>query len=1218
MAKKTPSFEEELNDFMQDCSDFILEGQEAAIKDELGKFLAGKVAEFCIKYACEHPEEVLGKVFGEKTIKNSKINLSVFSDLYEGYDTVTDVVGIAQNIAQFIEGYGDYKFFSDDPDIRSEALYNMTKGVLGLSKTVLETIPICGPVYGFIVGELSAAFDAGYNVIKGRVDQLKYTEYMCDYYAGYITASQLYDKVKKLGHLKNKDEIEAKIAMEALLESKGMERNTSDPARFEEWRKNGDDIFEHMDKKEKKKYGQDSWKYDTNEEKKEEQGKNYGDSNNTPPPKDPLIIDLGREKIELTTVKDGVYFDLDRNGLAEKTAWTTGEDGFLALDRNGNGVIDDGGELFGDRVTLKDGSNPSSGFEALAEFDDNGDGVIDKKDKIFSDLLVWVDKNHDGISTEDELMTLEELGIKSISLDHENENTNNNGTLVTESANVTFEDGSVRKISEHWFNTNSFDTTDQRDLTDGMIISSVDSFGNVMGLNNAIFLDETGELGELVERFKTSEDYVEKRILIKRILYFLTDAFEITPGSRGGNIDARDLRVIEQFMGAEYDGVDGTSPNVNAAAILKDIYADLENMYFNLLNDESVDSDALDSVRYSWEGSKKTLDITSFIEDIERRIAEGQDPENALMFGASWLYEYDSAFGTDLLGQVRSHFADYAPMLDRINGLSVIIGGNANDILSGTANDDTIYGGAGDDILSGGAGNDSYYFDKNHGNDIINDNSGKTTLVFSDGLKESDYTTGITVSGDKIGFALINKETGDTISLPDFLADPTGYEFLFDGFASSSLSGSSREIIEGTDGDDYLEAGNGFNIFYGGEGDDTILGGDDIDFMYGGEGDDILYGGNGTNVMYGGAGNDIIYDGDDGSYLSGGDGDDMLYGGGGADVLDGGAGNDYLQGDHGNDTYIFGKGYDIDTIAASSDLHTVVIHDYSVSDMHNVREMNNDLVIDFGTDTGDRLILKSFFDYNSNRDYKFVFDDGTVLGQYDIKAVSAPIIGTDGDDHLYGTNGADVLDGGAGNDILNGGDGEDTYIFAKGYDHDTINEWGSDHSFVDLRDINSDEITVSDQWGSNLLISVNGTEDVLTVSNFKWGQATYTFRFADGAEGYVDKNTWQLVLTKQPDPTPEEEDMEQTGAELLDELYSSDASELAEEMSAIISDVTESASISGEGDRLADMTDIQALLLAENMSAFGGDSQISDGIGFGDITSDASALDQLLVSSSVQ
>lgn len=406
------------------------------------------------------------------------------------------------------------------------------------------------------------------------------------------------------------------------------------------------------------------------------------------------------------------------------------------------------------------------------------------------------------------------------------------------------------------------------------------------------------------------------------------------------------------------------------------------------------------------------------------------------------------------------------------------------------------------------------------------------------------------------------------------------------------------------------------------------------------------------NTIYGGASNDTIFDGDNNSYLYGGDGDDEIRAGGGSDVLDGGAGNDYLQSDHGGDTYVFGIGYDIDTINASADLNIIQIHGYTVADMHNTRMQNNDLVIDFGEDTGDRLIIQGFFEFRANCDFNFVFDDETVLGQHDIQAVSAPIAGTDGDDWLsvqgndggiiragagndglnggsgndelygeagndtlYGNDGNDTLDAGIGNDQLNGGNGEDTYIFAKGYAQDTINEWGSDHSIVMLTDISSDEITVSDQWGSNLLISVNGTDDVLTISNFKWGQSTFTLKFADGAEGYVDKNTWQLELTKQPD---EIEDTEQMGAELLESLY--EDNELMTSIftddgtdSTVITDLTESTVLTDEGDDISDMTDIQAMLLAENMSTFGNDDQISDSMSIADITADTSLTDSLLV-----
>lgn len=974
---------------------------------------------------------------------------------------------------------------------------------------------------------------------------------------------------------------------------------------------------------------------------KNNNAKKYEEAEKKQPPRDPLVIDFSENGTSsdegLVNADDGVYFDLDNNGFAEKTAWISKDKGFLAYDRNGNGIIDNGSELFGDSVIMSDGRKSEHGFEALADFDSDKDGDIDKDDAKFKELLVWKDTEKNGRTDAGELHTLEELGIESISLTTENRNhTTDSGTIITDSAVVKRKDGKMLEIAEHWFEAHSYDTQELNIEGDGV---SLTSFGIMPSLTNALAADESGELASLVEDFKKSDDFAEKRIITKKILYFITGANEIASDSRGGTVDARDLHVIEAIMGIDsFIGADGSAtPNSNAAPILKELYVQFENLYLNLLDNE--------------------LDGTGYIEYLEEVIDENNniviDPEyiditieNAAMLGknvekivfsiGSYLKTYDKACGTNCFGAFKERYPEYADTLDTIINADSVLGTSNDDLLDGTntseifwgdsGNDtinagggnDFIYGGAGNDVLNGGSGNDTYFFAKNHGNDIVNDRAGETKLVFTDGASAEDYDTGISVSENQIGFTLTNKQTGDTIFLPDFISLHDSYNIAFADNESTIGGGDAQETINGTDGNDYLEAGDGFNIFYGGDGEDTIAGGANIDIMYGGENDDTLLGRNGTNIMYGEGGNDKIYDGDDSSYLSGGEGNDELYGGGGADVLDGGSGNDYLQGDHGNDTYIFAEGYDVDTIAASSDLNKIIIHDYRVSDMNNTREANNNLVINFGTDTGDSLIVKAFFDYNSNRDYNFIFDDGTVLGQYDITAKSAPIFGTDGDDYLMGTNDDDTIDGGAGDDNLCGSGGEDTYIFGKGYAHDAINEWGSDHSVVELKDIASDEITVSDQWGSNLLIAVNDTEDVLTISNFKWGQASYTFRFADGAEGYVDKETWQLVLTKQPDPV--EEDIEQTNAELLNEIYSDDelGADIFENDSTIISEVTDSITVSEDTDEVSDMTDIQTMILAENMSAFSDASNVYDNAGITDITADTTALDQLLVSSSVQ
>ncbi|MDF5862180.1 hypothetical protein P4113_01085 [Pseudomonas aeruginosa] len=156
---------------------------------------------------------------------------------------------------------------------------------------------------------------------------------------------------------------------------------------------------------------------------------------------DPLALDLDGDGLETVSSNSGITFDFDGDGLKTGTGWVAKDDGFLVWDRNGNGTIDNGGELFGVDFVKSNGQKASDGFDALRDLDSNRDGIFDVKDEQFGELKIWQDLNQDGIAEANELKSLDGHNITAINLDIEKSTEDNNGNLISAIGSYSRGDG---------------------------------------------------------------------------------------------------------------------------------------------------------------------------------------------------------------------------------------------------------------------------------------------------------------------------------------------------------------------------------------------------------------------------------------------------------------------------------------------------------------------------------------------------------------------------------------------------------------------------------------------------------------------------------------------------------------------------------------------------------------------------------------------------------
>ena len=831
---------------------------------------------------------------------------------------------------------------------------------------------------------------------------------------------------------------------------------------------------------------------------------------------DPLIFDLDGDGIKTTNLDQSrTYFDLDSNGFAERTAWVDASDGLLVLDRNNDGQITSGQELFGDQTLLANGVRAASGFEALKEFDSNRDGRIDAKDEVYSKLKIWRDLNGDGVSQAEELKGLSDYNIASISLSSTSSNASDvMNNIQRRVGSFIKTDGSGGVIGEYLLNRN---TLESHDLLDGKITMPEDILalpdlpgaGNVSSLCVAMAKDTSGQLKKLVSDLVNADDTVNRNQLFTEAVYKWTGADIIDPKSRGNFIDARRLAVLEKFMGTDFAGSNGANPNENAAPLLNKAYRKLMNRLYASIAGNTFLKELVNKVEYNATvESGLVVDLSRIRAEIDEKLAVNpavgrqilddflrvaygsglEDSESLKDFCAHYATESSETakivYAVDRDAIIGSEKADSLYGKNAINDL--LYGDAGDDTLSGGQGDDILIGGQGDDVLYGSEGDDIYIFDRGDGKDYISDGAGIDTIQFCKDIRPDDVSVKRIIQGNHYSLELSVKDSTDRIVVEDYF----GY-YYYSGFAETPQKKIDRVVFaDGTIWTQDTIYQKTHNIT-GTNDKDGIYAYDDGDVMYHGlAGDDTLYGGKGNDKLYGDGGNDILAGRDGDDLIDGGTGNDYLIGEAGNDILIGGQGNDELRGGTGDDAYMFNKGDGIDIIEEADGFDKICLGEGITPNdviarvlLVNSNEVSLELLLK-GTD--DKITVRRQFgtySYSSGDTVspgaqieQIVFADGTTWDIDEVYRRAHVMSGTDGNDNFYAAGGSAVVyNGCAGDDHITGTMGNDKLYGDDGDD------------------------TISGHGGDDLIVGGRG-DDTL----YGGGNDTYVFNLGDGADTIKD------------------------------------------------------------------------------------------------------------------
>lgn len=857
----------------------------------------------------------------------------------------------------------------------------------------------------------------------------------------------------------------------------------------------------------------------------------------------PLVIDLDGDGVESAAYSRDRYFDHDANGMLESTAWVGMDDGLLVRDLNGNGEIDSGRELFGNNTRLTNGALAGNGFLALADLDGNQDGMVNAQDAAFSELRVWRDANGNGLTENGELLTLEQAGLTGVRTQWTASTwLDGNGQPHRQTGTAIRADGSSANVADIWFSTdasrriNGVEVSPEA-LFDLINLPDAKAFGNLMDLSQAMVLDPV--LKDMLTSYLTMLGTVQRTEQLQAIIYRWAGVEFLAPDSRGQNVDARQLAVVEMLAGRVYQNEhypDETSPRAEAGRLLGSEFNDfLQFVQAQIAAQTEFGDTGIFEGGFASGYTRAMIDWTAFKQYVSGLYANNQpDVIVELSRTMSGLGLYSPTLRTETVTAYLDLIAANPGLQPLLTGAQTLYGSSSADVLYGSAAQEFISGEAGDDTLNGQGGDDSYVYGAGDGNDTIFDSQGSDRLVFLAGITSNQVT--LTRDASSV-FASVNV---------DGVVSQIRINNMFEG-AGGSLSEGAIEFIGFSTGEIWSVDEIVSRISRSATGgDDQLYGYKENDTFAGGNGSDTIYGFGGNDILEGGDGNDMLRGGEGADNLNGDAGDDSLMGDAGNDGLTGGAGNDQLYGGDGSNSYYFSAGFGKDIIessglfAARND-QIVFGADVSASSVQ-VRRVGNDLVLD--VTASDSILVRSHFLSDGTSNYsinEIHFADGTVWNTSTINALALAVtagndvlrgysygdvirgqggndsilgeagndqlFGDDGADSLYGGLGADELDGGLGDDRYEGGAGDDTYRYGLGDGNDFI--YGNEESaagydrLVFGQGINQGDVAIyrdgTDAMAS-LLIMINSTGAYITAS-LNTGSATKwvdEIVFADG------------------------------------------------------------------------------------------------------------------------